>query len=157
VSALDTHYQSMVAIKVVRKEDDAVQSAMEEIRQLEMLRPYYPEQHHCLRLLCAFWFEDHFCLVFPLLGKSVHDYMAMVNNDVFCCFTLDEVRHIGFQMCSAMNCKFEFELFLFYFFIQSFFLSLPSQSSTVSVLYMPISSRRISFSSTPPTPKFVRE
>jgi hypothetical protein len=48
-----------------------------------------------------FDFRNHFCLVFPMLGLSLYDYMLSTH---FAPFPLNTVKHITAQLLRAVAC-----------------------------------------------------
>lgn len=57
---------------------------------------------HCVRLKKTFHHKGHVCLVFPMLGPSLSDWMRENSSEPF---PIDQVRTIGSQMLSAMECE----------------------------------------------------
>ncbi|KII63958.1 Dual specificity protein kinase CLK2 [Thelohanellus kitauei] len=97
----DTRRAEEIAIKVVRNVEKYRDSAMIEIDILRSIQ----SNANGLSLLCInliTWFKHggHICLVFPLLGASVYDF---IKNNHQSPFTFRQIKHISYQMLCALK------------------------------------------------------
>lgn len=103
LKAEDTHRrQTPVAVKIFKSRPEFSGSAEHEadvLRKLERQGGTPLEQHHVIRLMDSFQHGAHACLVFPLLGLSVYDFMSD-NHELP--YPLPHVRRIGRQLCGAV-------------------------------------------------------
>ncbi|XP_053925818.1 dual specificity protein kinase CLK1-like [Cuculus canorus] len=90
-----------VAVKIAKDLDWSSDAAREEIQVLEDLKASDPSNaYHCVQMLGWFEYHGHVCIVFELLGLSTFDFMS--NND-FSPFSLDDIRHMAYQICTSVN------------------------------------------------------
>lgn len=57
----------------------------------------------CVTLLDSFDYYGHMCIAFDMLGLSVFDFLKDNN---YIPYPIDQVRHISYQLCLAVKCKF---------------------------------------------------
>ena len=67
-----------------------------------------PEPHPSFSSLCVlmsdwFNFHGHMCIAFELLGKNTFEFLKENN---FQPYPLPHVRHMAYQLCHALRCKF---------------------------------------------------
>ncbi|GIY48476.1 hypothetical protein CEXT_342621 [Caerostris extrusa] len=92
---------SRAAIKIIKNVEKYRDAAKLEINVLEKLAEVDPECNHlCVKMLDWFDYHGHVCIVFELLGRSVFDFLK--NNNYFP-YPLDQVRHMGYQLCYAVK------------------------------------------------------
>lgn len=88
------------AMKVVKNMPHTRRSAMMEVVALTLIEcKDSSETSFCIKMLKWFNYDGHICIVLPLLGISVYDWLK--KND-FQPYDINEVRHISFQLCSAV-------------------------------------------------------
>eukprot|EP01086_Lenisia_limosa_P006636 TRINITY_DN25616_c0_g1_i1.p1 TRINITY_DN25616_c0_g1~~TRINITY_DN25616_c0_g1_i1.p1 ORF type:complete len:416 (-),score=57.04 TRINITY_DN25616_c0_g1_i1:67-1314(-) len=88
-----------VAIKVIRNVPRYREAAKIEITIVEFLMKYDKAQEwHCIRLLDRFDFRNHVCMVFPLYGLSIYDFLR---TNKFRPFRPDDVRVFALQLTRA--------------------------------------------------------
>jgi len=76
VKCFDRESVRFVAVKIVRALQKYTDSAMVEIEALNHLQELDPIQSkRCIQLLDWFMYKNHVCMVFPLLGPSLYEYM----------------------------------------------------------------------------------
>ncbi|KAF8778479.1 dual specificity protein kinase CLK2-like isoform X1 [Argiope bruennichi] len=96
------------AIKIIKNVEKYRDAAKLEINVLEKLADVDPEcKHLCVKMLDWFDYHGHVCIVFELLGRSVFDFLK--NNNYFP-YPLDQVRHMGYQLCYAVKFLHDFQL-----------------------------------------------
>lgn len=90
-----------VAIKIIKNIERYREAARLEILVLEKLAKKDPDNKNlCIKLLGAFDYHKHICLVFPKLGKSVFDFMK---ENVYQPYTMPQVQHIAQQLLTSIN------------------------------------------------------
>ena len=57
----------------------------------------------CVSLLDSFDYYGHICIAFDMLGLSVFDFLKENN---YIPYPIDQVRHISYQLCLAVKCKY---------------------------------------------------
>ncbi len=57
----------------------------------------------CVSLLDSFDYHGHMCIAFDMLGLSVFDFLKENN---YIPYPVDQVRHISYQLCLAVKCKY---------------------------------------------------
>lgn len=98
VESMNTGLQS--ALKVMKSDPTKRKAAMTELIALTMITCRDPsETSFCMKMDNWFSYAGHVCIAFPLVGGSVFDHLR--DND-FEPFTIDEVRHISYQLCTAV-------------------------------------------------------
>lgn len=89
------------ALKVIKNEQEDISSARSEVVALAMIARKDPsDQSFCIKMLSSFTYGGHVCIAFPLLAMSVFDFGRANNYEPF---KIDEVRHIAFQLCTAVQ------------------------------------------------------
>lgn len=90
-------------MKVIKSVEKYCVAAGVEIYILEDLRHLDPEGLKCLVHLES-WFRlgRHYCMVFPMLGESLFDYLR---RNAFEPFSITEVADFAYQLLVAVNCK----------------------------------------------------
>lgn len=88
------------ALKIIRNISKYRDAARYEIRVLKKLRDADPHGDNLvIPLVDNFDYHGHACLVFPLLGLSVFDFLR--DNEYYP-FPVDHVRHIGYQLAKSV-------------------------------------------------------
>lgn len=73
----DNHTNSFVAVKIIRSVDRYREAAKTELRILnKILENDSVGKYQCLLLSDYFDYKNHICLVTPLYGKSIYDFMC---------------------------------------------------------------------------------
>lgn len=89
------------ALKVIKNEPDKRRAAMAEIIALTVIECRDTlNTSLCIKMHDWFSYGGHVCIAFPLLGGSVFDFLR---DNEFEPFTVTEVRHIIYQLCSATS------------------------------------------------------
>jgi dual-specificity kinase len=97
---LDRRRGNQVAVKIVRAIQKYREASLGEIRVLRKLQRADPEnRHRCIVLETEFDFRNHKCMVFPLLGPSLFDYLK---DNQFQPFTLYEVQIFTSQILDSV-------------------------------------------------------
>ncbi|KAI9137318.1 kinase-like domain-containing protein [Paraphysoderma sedebokerense] len=93
------HYTgSKVAVKIIRAIPKYREAAAIEIKVLELIKKQ--RGMHCIELLHWFDYRNHICMVFPLLGSSVFDFLK---SNQFQPFDLWEIRVLGRQILESVQ------------------------------------------------------
>lgn len=88
------------ALKVIKNERMKRKAAMGELIALTMISCRdISDTNFCIKMLDWFTYAGHVCIAFPALGVSVFEFLK--GND-FEPFSVNEVRHISYQLCSAV-------------------------------------------------------
>lgn len=99
--ATDISTNTSVALKIIKNDSDKRGIALSEIAILRMIsRKDSENKSLCVNMLDYFMNESFVCIVFPVLGQSVFDYMQ--END-FKPFPLEQVYEISLQLCKAVE------------------------------------------------------
>ena len=92
-----THHKR-VALKVMNSKYSFI--GLQEVEKLCWLNTRDTHcQSHIVRLLGAFYFQQHLCLVLELLGTSLLNYMKQQNGGRV---PMDVVRKIAWQLCTSL-------------------------------------------------------
>ncbi|KAL4217697.1 Dual specificity protein kinase clk2 [Mactra antiquata] len=90
-----------VALKIIKNVEKYREAAKLEINVLEKLRDKDPTgKKLCVQMLDWFDYHGHMCLAFNMLGLSVFDFLKENN---YIPYDLDQVRHISYQLCYAVQ------------------------------------------------------
>ncbi|CAL1532909.1 unnamed protein product [Lymnaea stagnalis] len=90
-----------LALKIIKNVEKYREAAKLEINVLEKLRERDPQgKYLCVQMLDWFDFHGHMCIGFDMLGLSVFDFLKENN---YVPYTLEQVRHISYQLCYAVN------------------------------------------------------
>ena len=77
------------------------EAAKLEINVLRKLSDEDPRGRHlCVKMLDWFDYHGHVCIAFEMLGISVFDFLK---DNSYNPYPLDQVRHIGYQLCYAVK------------------------------------------------------
>ena len=63
---------------------------------------YHNNNSLCTHILDWFDYHGHICIAFEMLGLSVFDFLKDNN---YIPYTIDQVRHIIYQLSIAVKCK----------------------------------------------------
>ncbi|XKL61794.1 hypothetical protein PGB90_001627 [Kerria lacca] len=97
----DLEKDETVALKIIKNVEKYREAAKLEINALEKIMQLDPEgQHLCVKMLDWFDYRGHMCIAFELLGLSVFDFLK---NNNYQPYTIDQVRHISYQLCYAVK------------------------------------------------------
>ena len=89
------------ALKIIKNVAKYRRAAQLEINVLETLDRQDPDAKFlCVKMLHWFDYHGHTCIAFELLGLSVFDFLKDNDDQPF---ALEQVRHIGHQLCSAVR------------------------------------------------------
>lgn len=73
----DHKAKELVAIKILKNKKYFYQQGTVEVSILKSIKDNDPEdQNNLIKLKFYFFFRSHICLVFPILGRSLYDYMS---------------------------------------------------------------------------------
>ncbi|CAG5124715.1 unnamed protein product, partial [Candidula unifasciata] len=102
VECKDIHKGSnRLALKIIKNVDKYREAAKLEINVLEKLRERDPVgKYLCVQMLDWFDYHGHMCIAFDMLGLSVFDFLKENN---YVPYSLEQVRHISYQLCYAVN------------------------------------------------------
>uniref|UniRef100_A0A0B7AVI4 Protein kinase domain-containing protein n=1 Tax=Arion vulgaris TaxID=1028688 RepID=A0A0B7AVI4_9EUPU len=102
VDCKDIHRNNdRLALKIIKNVEKYREAAKLEINVLEKLRERDPVgKYLCVQMLDWFDYHGHMCIAFDMLGLSVFDFLKENN---YVPYTLEQVRHISYQLCYAVN------------------------------------------------------
>jgi len=101
VKVSDLQTDSIVALKIIKNVEKYREAAKLEINVLEKLSEEDPRGRHlCVKMLDWFDYHGHMCIAFEMLGISVFDFLK---DNGYNPYPLDQVRHIGYQLCYAVK------------------------------------------------------
>ncbi|KAJ9101510.1 hypothetical protein QFC19_005163 [Naganishia cerealis] len=93
-----------VAVKIIRAVPKYREAAGIEIRVLRTLRDNDPEnKHKCIHLLDTFDWRNHICLVTPLYGQSVFDFLK---ENKFQPFPEKHIQSFAASLLDSLKCTF---------------------------------------------------
>lgn len=91
----------IAALKIIKNEKSKRRVAMSEIMALNYISSQDPhDESLCLKMLDWFKCDLYLWIAFPVLGLSVFHFLKENN---FHPFSMDQVRHISYQLCGAVN------------------------------------------------------
>ena len=97
----DSLNEKKVALKIIKNVKKYREAAKLEINVLTKINQYDPEgEHLCVNMLDYFDYHGHMCLSFPMLGKSVFDFMK---ENCYKAYSIQHVRRISHDLCRAVN------------------------------------------------------
>ncbi|WOK95538.1 serine/threonine-protein kinase ppk15-like isoform X3 [Canna indica] len=98
----DMETNSFVAIKIIKNLPQYRQHAQLERQYLSILNGIFDpnDEHHIVRMRDSFFFLDHFCISFELLGPSLRRYITSNNNNGL---TLSDVAIVCRQILDALT------------------------------------------------------
>jgi CDC-like kinase len=89
------------ALKVIRNVAKYREAAKLEIHVLKTIHEKDSNAANlCVRMFDWFNYHGHVCIVFEMLGISVFDFLK---ENSFQPYTIDQVRHISYQLCTAVK------------------------------------------------------
>jgi dual-specificity kinase len=95
------HFKHRYALKIVKAVDKYTHAARNEIEILKLLQRNDPDcLKRCIRLQDSFVHNNHVCMVFELMGKSLFDYMK---DTAFAPLPLWQIRNLGRQLLTAVS------------------------------------------------------
>ncbi|KRY51515.1 Exostosin-1b [Trichinella britovi] len=90
-----------LALKIIKNVDKYREAAKLEVNVLKKLMEKDPAGNFlCIHLVHHFNYFGHMCLVFPMMGLSVFDFLKANN---YYPYPMHQVRHIAYQLCYAVN------------------------------------------------------
>ncbi|ESO85325.1 hypothetical protein LOTGIDRAFT_221368 [Lottia gigantea] len=90
-----------VALKIIKNVEKYREAAKLEINVLEKLKEKDHENKYlCVKMYDWFDFHGHMCICFEMLGLSVFDFLK---ENHYIPYTLEQVRHIAYQLCYSVN------------------------------------------------------
>ncbi|VEN44408.1 unnamed protein product [Callosobruchus maculatus] len=90
-----------MALKIIKNVEKYREAAKLEINVLEKLADKDPDCIHlCVKMLDWFDYHGHMCIAFEMLGLSVFDFLK---DNSYQPYPLDQVRHIGYQLCYSVK------------------------------------------------------
>uniref|UniRef100_A0A336MV76 dual-specificity kinase n=1 Tax=Culicoides sonorensis TaxID=179676 RepID=A0A336MV76_CULSO len=101
VKVKDTEREHVMALKIIKNVEKYREAAKLEINALEKIAAKDRHgQHLCVKMLDWFDYHGHMCIAFEMLGLSVFDFLRENNYEPY---PLEQVRHIGYQLCYAVK------------------------------------------------------
>jgi dual-specificity kinase len=108
VECYDMDEKRNVAIKIIRSIQKYTESAQVEIDILkDIKRCDRYDTANCIRLIDSFLFKKHMCLVFPLYGSSLYEFIK--RND-YRGFSLEHTRKLAYNLLSSIKFLHSIEL-----------------------------------------------
>ncbi|XP_022287356.2 uncharacterized protein LOC111100034 isoform X3 [Crassostrea virginica] len=93
--------EEKLALKIIKNIEKYREAAKLEINVLEKIKEKDPDgQFLCVQMKEWFDYHGHMCLAFDMLGLSVFDFLK---DNHYLPYTIDQVRHISYQLCYAVN------------------------------------------------------
>lgn len=90
-----------LALKIIKNIEKYREAAKLEINVLEKIKEKDPDgQFLCVQMKEWFDYHGHMCIAFDMLGLSVFDFLK---DNHYLPYTIDQVRHISYQLCYAVN------------------------------------------------------
>ncbi|XP_055998380.1 cyclin-dependent kinase-like 5 isoform X3 [Ostrea edulis] len=90
-----------LALKIIKNIEKYREAAKLEINVLEKIKEKDPNgQFLCVQMKEWFDYHGHMCIAFDMLGLSVFDFLK---DNHYLPYTIDQVRHISYQLCYAVN------------------------------------------------------
>lgn len=108
LEARDTYDKKLKAIKIIKPIENYVMDAKEEfeiLRRVNLLDAH--NSSHIVRAIDAFSFENHYCIIFENLGKSLY-YLLERNN--FRGFRISEIKDFSRQLLISLNFMYKHKL-----------------------------------------------
>ncbi|KAG5893634.1 hypothetical protein JTB14_015073 [Gonioctena quinquepunctata] len=97
----DLEMDHHMALKIIKNVEKYREAARLEINVLEKLSDMDPDgEYLCVKMLDWFDYNGHICIAFEMLGLSVFDFLK---SNSYLPYTLDQVRHIGYQLCYSVK------------------------------------------------------
>ncbi|KAI1290149.1 Serine/threonine-protein kinase Doa [Halotydeus destructor] len=97
----DMRNEQVIALKIIKNVEKYREAAKLEINVLEKISEADPQgKHLCVKMLDWFDYHGHICLAFEMLGASVFDFLK---DNTYQPYPIDQVRHIGYQLCYAVK------------------------------------------------------
>jgi len=101
VKVKELNSDKILALKIIKNVDKYREAAKLEVNVLEKIQEKDPMGRHlCGKMIGWFNYYGHMCLIFELLGLSVFDFLKENNYHPY---TLDQVRHITYQLCYSVK------------------------------------------------------
>lgn len=101
VHAIDTKTDSAVALKISRDKTVCRKAAKREIMTLRYIARRDPNgTSFCAKMIDSFSYNGHICITFDILGCDIYHFLE---KNEFTPFSLDQVRHIAYQLCHSVN------------------------------------------------------
>ncbi|VEN44407.1 unnamed protein product [Callosobruchus maculatus] len=101
VKVKDIEMDHSMALKIIKNVEKYREAAKLEINVLEKLADKDPDCIHlCVKMLDWFDYHGHMCIAFEMLGLSVFDFLK---DNSYQPYPLDQVRHIGYQLCYSVK------------------------------------------------------
>lgn len=100
VKAIDHATQNVVAVKIIRNKKRFHQQALVEVKVLEKIRDEdVHDRANIIKIKSHFYFREHLCIVFDLLGQNLYENIKANN---FRGFGLTAVKSITLQLVQAL-------------------------------------------------------
>ncbi|CAG9324368.1 unnamed protein product [Blepharisma stoltei] len=89
------------AMKIIKQVPEYVNEAKTEVETLKMLNSLDIDHNsHIVEILDAFPFENHYCIVFEKLGRSL---FSLIERNSFRGFTVNEIKDFSRQILESLN------------------------------------------------------
>lgn len=101
MEVIDTKTNAAVALKASRNKTRCRKAAKREIMMLGYIARRDPNDTSlCAKMIDAFLYNGHICITFDILGCDIYHFLKQ---NEFTPFPVDQVRHIAYQLCHAVN------------------------------------------------------
>ncbi|OAF67198.1 Dual specificity tyrosine-phosphorylation-regulated kinase 4, partial [Intoshia linei] len=107
VRSYDHKNDKSLAIKIIRNKKRFHYQAQVEVKILETLRRYNKrdnDRHHIVNMLDYFYFRNHLCITFELMGMNLYEYIKKNNYNGFNMLT---VHSIATQLLDCLKLLYE--------------------------------------------------
>ena len=101
LGCFDHKTREKVAVKIIRNKKRFHQQALVEVKILELLKDVdVDDKYPVVKLKSHFYFRQHLCIVFPLLGANLYEF---VKANGFTGFPLTSIRKICTEIVSCLH------------------------------------------------------
>ncbi|KAK8733542.1 hypothetical protein OTU49_006349 [Cherax quadricarinatus] len=105
IRAIDHKSGDHVAIKIIRNKKRFHHQALVEVKILDHLRRRDPDQHHnVIHMLDYFYFRNHLCITFELMGLNLYE---LIKKNNYQGFSLSLIKRFAFSLvqCLKLLCR----------------------------------------------------
>ncbi|XP_050728116.1 dual specificity tyrosine-phosphorylation-regulated kinase mbk-2-like isoform X2 [Eriocheir sinensis] len=101
IRAIDHKSGEHVAIKIIRNKKRFHHQALVEVKILDHLRRRDPDQHHnVIHMLDYFYFRNHLCITFELMGLNLYE---LIKKNNYQGFSLSLIKRFAFSLVQCLK------------------------------------------------------
>ncbi|XP_069174410.1 dual specificity tyrosine-phosphorylation-regulated kinase mbk-2 isoform X1 [Procambarus clarkii] len=101
IRAIDHKSGDHVAIKIIRNKKRFHHQALVEVKILDHLRRRDPDQHHnVIHMLDYFYFRNHLCITFELMGLNLYE---LIKKNNYQGFSLSLIKRFAFSLVQCLK------------------------------------------------------